>query len=117
MADKKRLIYVDEAIEEIRERVHEGRIVCSADVYRAIYEQPTVDAVELPCRIGDTVWAIRSFHGIKSPQKGIVGDMFVTRDMELVIVVKYVARGKWGETVFATCEDAANAIARMRKDR
>ena len=112
MAHKKQVVDVN----ELRNALYEADAITMKGV--AIINQfPTVEDVELPCRIGDTVWAIRSFHGIKSPQKGIVGDMFFTRDMELVIVVKYVARGKWGETVFATCEDAANAIARMRKDR
>lgn len=75
---------------------------------------PTVDAVVVPCKIGDFVWAIRSFKGHQHPQRGIVGDMFFTKDMKLMIVVKYVARGEWGKTVFATDKEAYAAI-RERK--
>lgn len=78
-------------------------------------EQPTVDAVEVPCKIGDFVWAIRNFRGNKHPKRGIVSDMYFLKDMSLQIVVKYVARGKWGETVFATDKEAYAAIGE-RKD-
>lgn len=60
----------------------------------------------LPCKIGDTVWAIRDFKGVKHPQEGIVSDMYFTKDMSLNIVVKYVARGEFGKTVFLTREEA-----------
>lgn len=71
---------------------------------------PTLDAVHIPCKIGDYVWAIRNFHGHLHPQPGLVSDMFFTRNMELCIVVKYVARGAWGEVVFPTEEKARAAI-------
>lgn len=73
-------------------------------------DQTGGETIVLPCRIGDTVWAIRSFHGVKHPQQGVVSDMFFLSNMELQIVVKYVARGVWGKTVFATKEDAEKAI-------
>ena len=64
----------------------------------------------MPCKIGDTVWAIRNYRGVRRAQSGIVSDMLYRRDMELVIVVKYVARGQFGETVFATREAAEKAL-------
>ena len=64
-----------------------------------------------PCKIGDTMWAIRDFKGIKHPQEGIVSDMYFTKDMSLHIVVKYVARGEFGKTVFLTEEEAQAALA------
>lgn len=70
----------------------------------------TADMVEVPCKIGDFVWAIRNFKEKKHPQRGIVSDMYFLKDMSLQIVVKYVARGKWGETVFATDKEAYAAI-------
>lgn len=72
--------------------------------------------IELPCKIGDYVWAIRNFNGHKHPQRGVVSDMYFTRDMQLNIVVKYVARGKWGETVFATDAEAYAVINGERKE-
>lgn len=77
---------------------------------------PTVDAVEVPCKIGDFVWAIRNYKGKKYPQRGIVSDMYFLKDMSLQIVVKYVARGKWGETVFATDKEAYAAIGERKGD-
>ena len=66
--------------------------------------------VELPCKVGDTVWAIRDFKGIKHPQEGIVSEMYFTKEMKLHIVVKYVARGEFGKTVFLTREAAEAAL-------
>ena len=108
---------------------NEKRLIAENDIY-ALFDKngmarlhvgdidvlPRVDAVEVPCKIGDFVWAIRSFHGHKHPQRGIVSDMFFTKDMKLMIVVKYVARGEWGKTVFATDAEAYAAIGERRTD-
>ena len=67
---------------------------------------------KLPCKIGDRVWAIRNWKGVPNASEGIVSEMFYTKDMELMIVVKHISRGKWGETVFATQEDAEAHIVR-----
>lgn len=72
--------------------------------------------IELPCKIGDTVWAIRYFHSRLTPQKGIVSEMYFTRDMKLHITVKYVGRGIWGEKIFATREEAEAAIKEKEKN-
>lgn len=82
----------------------------------ALQDATTVDAVELPCKIGDCVWAIRNFKGHKHPKRGVVSDMYFNRGMELNIVVEYVARGKWGETVFATDKEAWAVINGERKE-
>lgn len=71
---------------------------------------PTIDAIELPCKIGDKVWIARRYKCHKRPRWGIVSEMFFTDDMELCIVVKGVARGKWGVDVFATYEEAQAEI-------
>lgn len=75
---------------------------------------PTVDAVVLPCKIGDTVWAIRCYRGVLVPQQGRVSEMLFTDDMKLSIVVKHICRGEWGKKVFATKEDADSAIGERR---
>jgi hypothetical protein len=76
----------------------------------------TIDAVELPCKIGDKVWVSRRYKCHKRPRWGIVSEMFFTEDMELCIVVKGVARGKWGVDVFATYEEAQAEIERRDKN-
>lgn len=72
--------------------------------------------VELPCKIGDTVWCIRNFHGHKHAQEGIVSEMNFTKEMKLQIVVKYVGCGFWGEKIFATREEAEAAIKEKEKE-
>ena len=72
--------------------------------------------VELPCRIGDAVWVIRRYQGVKHAKKGVVSEMHfisdrqsMTGDMKLLITVKNIARGYWGENIFATQEEAEKA--------
>lgn len=72
--------------------------------------------VELPCKIGDTVWCIRNFHGHKHAQEGIVSEMFFTKEMKLLIRVKYVGCGQWGKKIFATREEAEAAINKKEKE-
>lgn len=62
--------------------------------------------IDVPVKIGEPAWCIRNFKGHKIPQCGIVSAMFFSEKMELMIVVKYIGRGKLGETVFANEEDA-----------
>lgn len=63
-----------------------------------------------PCKVGDTVWGIRNYRGKKHPQQGIVSEMYFLKDMTLQILVKHVARGKFGKTVFLTREEAEAAL-------
>lgn len=63
--------------------------------------------IDIPCKIGDEVYAIRHYrNGIHHIQKGVVNEMFFTPDMKLCITVKHIARGEWGEVVFATRKEA-----------
>jgi len=63
-----------------------------------------------PCKVGDTVWAIRDYKGHKYAQQGFVSEMFFRKDMSLMIVVKHIARGTWGEDIFSTKEEAEKAL-------
>lgn len=82
----------------------------------ALANFPAVDAVELPCKIGDTVWCIRNFHGHKHPQEGIVSEMLFTKEMKLLIRVKYVGCGHWGKKIFPTQEEAEAAINKKENE-
>ena len=68
--------------------------------------------INLPCKVGDEVWAIRTYgNGVKVPQKGKVSEMYyIDESMRLCIVVKGITRGEWGKRVFATKEDAEKHI-------
>lgn len=85
----------------------------SADLVR---EREESRLIELPCRIGDDMWCIRDFKGVKHPVKGKVSDMFFTSEMKLMIVVKYVGRGEYGKTVFPTNEEAEAEIERRKHE-
>lgn len=70
------------------------------------------DALDLinrlrPCKVGDEVWAIRSYKHTKFPVKGKVSEMYyIDESMRLCIVVKGVTRGEWGKAVFPSYESA-----------
>lgn len=71
--------------------------------------------IDIPCKLGDEVWAIRSYKDGKRIKKGIVTDMHFLSDpcryeMKLVIVVGHICRGLWGERVFGTYEEAMAAL-------
>lgn len=72
--------------------------------------------VRVPCKIGDTVWAIRSYHGILRPQQGVVSEMYFNPDMKLHVIVKHVARGELGKTVFLTHDEAEQAARAAKED-
>lgn len=71
---------------------------------------------EIPCKIGDKVFAIRHYRGKPNVSCGKVSEMFfVGEEMDLCIVVHNIARGYWGKDIFDTYEKAEeylNAIGR-----
>lgn len=71
--------------------------------------------IELPCKIGDTVYGTRRWHGTKIAKAGTVSEMFYTQEGKLMIVVKYVCRGYWGEKIFATLEEVEAALKGVEK--
>ena len=72
------------------------------------------ETITLPCKIGDEVWGVRNSRGVFGARKGIVSEMFFNARMELIIVIRCVGRGLWGEAAFATKEDAEASIANGR---
>ena len=77
---------------------------------------PAVDAMVIPCKIGDTVWAVRRLSGGHlCAIKGVISDMqFIGSEMALSITIRGKCRGEWGKTIFATQEEAEAEIARKR---
>lgn len=65
---------------------------------------------ELPCKIGDTVYGIRRWHDTNVVKAGTVSEMFYTQNGKLMIVIKNVCRGHWGEKIFGTFEKAEAAL-------
>lgn len=77
---------------------------------------PAVDAVALPCKVGDTVWGIRNYNGVNHPQQGKVDQMYYTNDMRLHIKIKHICIGEWGKKIFLTREEAEAALKRRVDD-
>lgn len=77
-------------------------------VYEDMKDKGTLCSV--PCKIGDSVWSIKSYKGKLHPTKGVVSEMFFTHEMKLMIVVKHVRRGFWGQDIFATEAEAVIEI-------
>ena len=66
---------------------------------------------DIPCKIGDTVYAIRNYHSTKKVMQGKVTEMFfVGKEMKLCIVVHNIARGTWMKDVFPTKEEAEKKL-------
>lgn len=72
--------------------------------------------VDIPCRIGDAVWVLKNYKGVRHAKKGYVSEMHIipdrlsmTDEMKLLITVRGIARGYWGKEVFATQEEAEKA--------
>ena len=68
----------------------------------------------LPCKIGDTVWAVRYYGKTPVIKKCVVSEMMYLEDMRLGIAVKsnnrYSVRGFWGKNIFATREECEAAL-------
>ncbi len=70
--------------------------------------------LELPCKVGDTAYVIRYFHSVRRIQSGTIGFLNITADGKLYAEVKYVGRGRIGEKVFLTREEAEAALEGMK---
>lgn len=66
--------------------------------------------IELPCKIGDTVYGIRRYRDIRIVQSGIVSEMYFSQENRLIIVINHICRGYWGENIFGSFEEAKAAL-------
>lgn len=76
----------------------------------------TVKAVPPPCKVGDEVWCVRNTKVYNKPVKGVVTEIYFRDNMDMCIVVRRLCRGRWGERVFATEQEAQAAIDRRVND-
>lgn len=124
MANEKRLVNAEAIARKLKyahcSDCHVVRqIQCSAcwvgDVLELL-ESDTVDAVEVPCKVGSLVWGIKRFNRGQKAIQSVVTQMYFGDNMRLGIVVKGVCHGEWGKNVFATEEEALAKIDGERKD-
>lgn len=66
--------------------------------------------IELPCKIGDTVYGIRRYQSERKVQSGVVSEMYFSQKNRLIIVIKHIGRGYWGESIFGSFEEAEAAL-------
>lgn len=66
--------------------------------------------IELPCKIGDAVYGIRRYHSERKVQSGVVSEMYFSQKNRLIIVIKNIGRGYWGESIFGSQEEAEAAL-------
>ena len=62
--------------------------------------------VEIPCKIGDTCWAIRRTQGGKRIFQTGVSEMYFDFHMNLIVVARRVCRGKIGNDIFLSFQEA-----------
>ena len=80
------------------------------DIIKLIETEIPVNAVELPCKIGDIVWGIRHAGRNYLIKEAKVSDMYFSDNMELVVVIYNVCRGIVGKHIFRTKEEAEAAL-------
>lgn len=66
--------------------------------------------IELPCKIGDIAYGIRRYQGVRKVQSGVVSEMYFSQKNRLIIVIKHICRGYWGENIFGSQEEAEAAL-------
>ena len=117
MKTEQRLIDADTLTDSLTRWLSDAEVLYNAHVYNAIKDciceidaMPTVDAMVLPCRMGDRVWGISNYCKGRKVRQGVVREMFFGEDMRLCICVKGVCRGEWGKNVFATKEAAGASL-------
>ena len=114
MENEKRLIYaypLQKKFEGLKEKDAHSTGRNAYDLCAMLTEDaPTVDAVELPCKVGDTVWGIMKYNSKQIPKQGVVRQMFFGDGMRLGISVRGVCCGEWGKNIFATKEEVEAAI-------
>lgn len=99
-------------IDRLMELSNENQFGRNEAYYKLQHYEDLAEAgklIELPCKIGDTVYGIRRYKG-RIVKSGTVSEMFYNRDGELIIAIKNVCRGCWGRQIFGTYEEAEAAL-------
>lgn len=63
-------------------------------------------SMKLPCKIGDTCWAIKRTQGGKRIFQTCVSEMYFDFHMNLIVVGRRVCRGHIGKDIFLSFEEA-----------
>ena len=123
-----RLIDADDFVEKLKDyeaigghkHFRQGANNMLNDVFPDIInDQPTVNAVVLPCKVGDTVWVVFS-NGIRPY---VVDRIYIMGNSEIMVRMRFMLNeilrltgDNFGKTVFLTREEAEAALAKMGGD-
>lgn len=79
-----------------------------------LYFKDKSSFIEVPCKIGDTAWCIRNYKNQGARRiSGVIDGLWISKDMQLIVNVKHIGYGIWGERIFPTEEAALAAIKEM----
>ena len=121
MANKKRLIWGDIAEERLAKLAEYYKGSFSGDAFERAAEEianlPTVDAVVLPCKIGDPIWWINSeTKTVECEKHGVAG--FIITKKGVRIRDSCGGEDEIGtQYCYLTKEDAEVALAKMDGER
>ena len=103
-------IYTEDFTLDMDDTTYEGyrKIINKLAHYEDLEEAGRL--IELPCKIGDTVYGIRRYSGVRKVLSGIVSEMYFSQKNRLIIVIKHIGRGYWGESIFGSFEEAEAAL-------
>lgn len=103
-------IYAEDFVLDMDEETYEGyqKILDKLAHYEDLEEAGRL--IELPCKIGDAVYGIRRYHSERKVQSGVVSEMYFSQKNRLIIVIKHIGRGYWGESIFGSFEEAEAAL-------
>ena len=103
-------IYAEDFVLDMDEETYEGyqKILGKLAHYEDLEEAGRL--IELPCKIGDTVYGIRRYSGVRKVLSGIASEMYFSQKNRLIIVIKHIGRGYWGESIFGSFEEAETAL-------
>ena len=116
--ERRILIYFDELVTLLArtyKMTFDKRIYSPNDILSSMQGITPVDAMVIPCKVGDLVWGIRKYNRGRKVKQGIVQQMFFGEDMRLCICVTGACRGEWGKTIFATKEEADAMLAKIEE--
>lgn len=120
MANEKRLISIDEALKATHSELYWTESQQAA-VRSFLVKQPKVDAVELPCKVGDMVyrkdgaWNVVGFECNRGGGWRVKLERWKNQFRDCHETTKVVFNS-FGKTVFLTREEAESELAKMDGD-
>lgn len=87
--------------------------------YRNGYADGFADAKKhyQPVQMGDLVWGLRHYCDQRLLKCGRVSAISYNEEMQLCVTLKNACKGVWGREIFATQEEALEALGRVKRPK